>query len=398
MRPSSLPAVLAVLSLAAPLTAHAIHVCDLDGQPIDPANGHTTAHKSGMMHCRDGAGGPLQRDQELRDGVFMGTMRYYRKGVLQSEFTVNERGNRDGLAREFAATDGPKNPVLREESYRNGTHVGLSRTWQADGSTPARLTFYDDDGREIAVAEYTARGQLSGLRCGPRPVFAPHADDATWCGFKGSPQPLTLYGHDGRESSHLVLLRGERIRSETLWENGKPNETSERTETGGIDRAFSPEGIKRREVQWLRVGPPERSRRASTLEQEFHESGTLVRERRWNVAERSSELVLEQRWYLNGQPREKQEFTTVDGRPVRRDTRFHDNGRIASEAAWLLADRYDTQPIGIHKQFDDQGRLREERHHDARGKLTRERSFDETGQLLRDDEVFEDGSRKAVAR
>jgi antitoxin component YwqK of YwqJK toxin-antitoxin module len=386
-----------LLSLAlAPLAAHALLVCDLDGQPVDPANGHTTKGRSGTMHCRDGAGGPLQRDQELRDGVFMGVMRYYRKGVLQSEFNTNERGNRDGLAREFAATEG-NNPVLREESFRNGTRIGLSRSWHANGPL-GRLSFNDDDGRELAVAEFTARGQLSALRCGPRPLFAPHADDAAWCGFKGSPGQVTLFGHDGRERSRLVLLRGERVRSESLWDNGKPAETSERTETGGIDRNFAEDGVKRREVQWVRAGTAERPRRITTLDQEFHENGTLVRERRWTPTERGSELLLEQRWYLNGQPREKQEFVAVDGKPVRRDTRYHDNGRVAFEGSWLVADRYDSTPLAAHKQYDDQGRLRSERSYDARGKLSREREWDEAGQLLRDDELFEDGSRKAVAR
>jgi antitoxin component YwqK of YwqJK toxin-antitoxin module len=123
-----------------------------------------------------------------------------------------------------------------------------------------------------------------------------------------------------------------------------------------------------------------------------------VRERRWTPTERGSELLLEQRWYLNGQPREKQEFVAVDGKPVRRDTHYHDNGRVAFEGSWLVADRYDSTPLAAHKQYDDQGRLRSERVHDARGKLSREREWDEAGQLLRDDELFEDGSRKAVAR
>ena len=385
----------ALLTLALPLAAHAITVCDLDGQPIDMNNGSATAHKTGLVHCRDSATGTLQRDIELRDGVTMGVMRYYRKGVLQAEFTTNARGNREGIAREYAAVDGPKNPLVREDNYVNSTHVGLSRTWLPDG-TPSRLTWYEDDGRESAVAEFTARGQLSALRCGTRPVFAPHADDASWCGFKGSPAKVTLYGGDGRERSHLVLLRGERLSSEELWENGRPSETSERTEAGGVDRRFAEDGVKRREVQWVRAGSSDRPRKVTVLDQEFHERGTLVRERRWQATERGADLVLEQTWYLNSQPRERQDYLLVDGKRTRRETDYHDNGRVAFEGSWR-AEANDSTPIGVHKRFDDQGRLRGESRYDARGKLAHERSLDESGKVTRDDEVYEDGSRKAVS-
>lgn len=89
--------------------------------------------------------------------------------------------------------------------------------------------------------------------------------------------------------------------------------------------------------------------------------------------ERGSELQLEQHWYLNGQP-------------ARRETRFHDNGRVSLEAVSIVKGRYDTQATGTHKGFDDQGRLRIERIHDARGRV------------VRDEALFEDGSRKAFAR
>jgi len=36
--------------------------------------------------------------------------------------------------------------------------------------------------------------------------------------------------------------------------------------------------------------------------------------------------------------------------------------------------------------------------YDERGRIRRERELDERGTVLRDDEVFEDGSRKAVGR
>ena len=123
-----------------------------------------------------------------------------------------------------------------------------------------------------------------------------------------------------------------------------------------------------------------------------------MRERRWRTTERGGELELEQAWYLNGQPKEKLEYLSIDNQAARRDTRFHDNGRIVSEGVWLVKGRYDTQASAVHKQFDDAGRLRRELHHDGRGRIKRERDLDEYGAVTRDDEVFEDGSRKSLSR
>jgi antitoxin component YwqK of YwqJK toxin-antitoxin module len=387
----------AALLLALPTLAHAVQVCELDGQHVNPANGNTTAGKTGLMRCRDADDGRLLREQELRNGVFMGLVRQYRNGILQREFQVNERGNRDGVAREFAATAADPNPLLLEENLRNGTNVGLLRAWHPNGRL-RRVAFHDDGGRELALARFTPQGQLSELRCAPRALLAPDADDAELCGHAGKPATVALFGDDGRLRSRLTHERGERRRSEQLWDNGQVREQQEIGPAGGSDRSFSADGVKRREQQWVTLGEGTRSRRVPTLDQEFHESGKLVRERRWRTTERGGELVLEQTWYLNGQPKDKLDYLSVDNQPARRETRFHDNGRVAWEALWLLKARYETQASGVHKVFDDAGRLRGERHHDVRGRITREREFDEAGAVTRDDEVFEDGSRKALGR
>ena len=78
---------LAALACTLLLAAQAIQVCELDGQPVNPTNGSTTAGKTGLMRCRDG----------------------------------------DGRSCEFAATPGATNPVLRDEMYRDGTAIGLVR-------------------------------------------------------------------------------------------------------------------------------------------------------------------------------------------------------------------------------------------------------------------------------
>lgn len=386
-----------VLAVAGP--AQAIQTCELAGEHVNPANGHTTAGKTGLMRCKDADTGVLQREQELRDGKFLGAVRFYRNGVLEREHRVNERGNRDGLAREYAATPGERNPMLREETLRNGTTVGLARSWHASG-TLRRASFHGDDGREQAVAEFNEQGQLGELRCAAQPLLAPAADDAAWCGHRGGPASVSLYNGRGELTGRRVHERGELRSRESFWGNGKPRETAEIGPQGGIERSFAQDGVKRleRQWQWAAGSTGETKRRVTTLEQEFHDSGTLVRERRWTPGERGAELRSEKRWYLNGQPSEASEYTNEAGRLLRRDTAFHDNGQRRFEGSYAVTGRYEQQAVGVHRGFDAAGRLRAERHHDERGRVTRERELDEAGQVTRDDAVFEDGSRKAFSR
>ena len=138
----------------------------------------------------------------------------------------------------------------------------------------------------------------------------------------------------------------------------------------------------------------------TVLDQEFHESGKLVRERRWRPTERGADLVSEASWYLNGQPKARSDYSVVDGRTLRRETAFHDNGKKSFEGSWQSAPDSGRGELatGTQQSFDSEGRLRAERVYDERGRIKRERALDERGNVVRDDEVFEDGSRKAVGR
>jgi antitoxin component YwqK of YwqJK toxin-antitoxin module len=393
-----------LLGIAASLPASAVESCDLNGQYVSRANGNTTAGKTGLVRCRDGEGGPVVREQELQNGVFMGAVRYFKDGQLEKEYRVNQRGNRDGLAREYARAEGAAKPVLvREETYRDGRTVGISRSWYPSGQL-RRVAFHGDDDREQASAEFTTDGKLYELRCGPRAVLGPDADDARWCGHAAGVSDVVLYSGKGVPKARVSYERGERRKSESLGASGNVSQSEDVSASGGVERAFYADGTKRREVQWV-VAAGERTRRLTTLEQEFHESGKLVHERRWRVIEASgsTELASEQHWYLNGQPKDRVEYTVVEGRRLRQETSFHDNGRKASERAWrgdAAAGRSRERDLatGVHRSWDESGTLRAERYHDERGRVTRERAFDGAGAPVRDDEVFEDGSRKAYGK
>jgi antitoxin component YwqK of YwqJK toxin-antitoxin module len=379
--------------------AFAVQVCELNGKPVNPDNGTTTEGKSGLMRCRESEGGPVVREQELQQGKFMGVVRYFRDGSLEREYHVNERGNRDGLAREWARGEGGgKSQLVREETYRDGRDSGIARSWYPSGQL-RRVSFHGDE-REQASAEFTAQGQLAELRCTSRPVLGTDFDDKTACGHDGAVSAVVLYSGKGQPRGRVAYEHGERRKSETLWDNGAVRELQETTATGGVERSFAADGTKRHEVQWVALAG-DRPGRIVTVDQEFHESGKLVRERRWRAGERGDEPVSESRWYLNGQPKELAEYVSENGRTLRRETLYHDNGKKSFEGAWLVADARGSpgeQPTGMHLSFDADGRLRGERSYDERGRVTRERELDERGKVVRDDEVYEDGSRKAVGR
>ena len=80
----------AALACAA-VPALAVESCELNGAHVNPNNGNTTAGKSGLMRCRDGEGGPVVREQELRGGVFMGVVRFFREGETAGTYTITTK-------------------------------------------------------------------------------------------------------------------------------------------------------------------------------------------------------------------------------------------------------------------------------------------------------------------
>jgi antitoxin component YwqK of YwqJK toxin-antitoxin module len=390
----------ACFALIATQAAHAVQDCDIKGVSVSPYNGSTTAGKTGLMRCVDRDTKQLMREQELREGKFMGLTRFYKDGVLEREYSVNEKGNRDGRSREFAKSG----QVLRDETYRNSNTTGLARTWYENGALK-RVAFYgsandsDSSARESeqAYAEFTSRKQLRELRCGKKPLLAPDVNDAALCGFEGKPSTVELFSESGAVRSCAVLLAGARVKEVGFHDNGKLSYEEETNAERHIERSFSPEGKKRKEVQWRIAKDQQRLRER---EQEFHESGALVMERLWTPleAERESRLQSKATFYLNGQPRSKTAYTREGKEEAREEKTFHDNGQLAAQGKTINEGRYDSRAVGTHQAFNAKGKLIAENIYDNKGRITRERVWDEAGKLERDEEVFEDGSRKAYAK
>ena len=366
--------------------AYAAQDCEINGIGVNPADGNTTAGKTGLMRCKDHDSHELVSEHEVQGGAFVGLVRVYENGKLTKEYAVNASGNMDGRAREFSSNG----QVVRDAVYDDGHETGLVRSFYPSGQ--ARLvTYFADAAAERASVEFTERGQLSALRCGDKPMLAPAADDARLCGFGKEPSRVDLFDGKGILRSSVSYLSGKRVRSEDFYDNGKPSATDEFLPNQRIERRFSSEGIKRREViSLLNERGPIKQR-----EQEFSEKGTLVRDQRWNAA---GDAVSDESFYLNGQPRSKATYGAEGDARLIEITEFHDNGQRAAFGRYLAIDRFRQIPLGTHQRFSEEGTLIAESIYDDKGRVTRERAWDTSGKLERDDEVFEDGSHKALVR
>ncbi|MDR7306351.1 hypothetical protein [Rhodoferax saidenbachensis] len=373
--------------------ALAVQDCEFNGKSVNPDNGNETKGLNGLLRCKDRDTGEIEREYELRNGDSVGLSRYFRKGQLYKEFTITANGPHEGLEREWAANG----RLVLEFTNVNGNARGLRRAWYDDG-TLKRVDWVAENEREGASVQYTPSKQLAGLRCGPKPLLAPHVDDAALCGFGGKPSTVSTYSTEGTVRSTQTLLAGVVQKATSFYSNGKPQEEEERQGSNRIERFFADDGSKRREKLWTEAEKPA----ALLRESEYHASGTLVRERLYTLVDvggrKRSRLASEARFYLNGQPQSKDVYTQEGNTELRDTQRFSDKGLLRAQGRYALDGRYGERAVGVHKSFFDSGKLELEEHYDDKGNVKRQRLWDETGKLLSDDELFEDGSRKAYAR
>ena len=331
---------LAVFCGAASATSSS--VCDIDGKPVQPGDPSSTAGKSGLLRCKDAATGRL----------------------------------------------------LRESTYDSGQELGLARSFYSDGKL-RRAGFRAEPGGERAVVEFSARGQLTYLRCADKPLLDPAVNDRRLCGFEKVASTVELFDDKGVLRSRLVYLNGRRLRAESLYDNGKVASFEEVSGQQRIERQFSSAGVKRRESVTLLLDRG-RSVRQSNLE--YSERGWLVREQRWGA---SGESLRDDSYYTqNGQPKSKLAFSGSAASRMVDVIEFHENGQRATEGRFTAPAHTPLLPVGTHRRFNDRGSLVTEIIYDNKGKLVDERGWDDAGQLIRRDESrpAEDASAETAAR
>ena len=365
------------LSLSSGL-ALAVPQCELNGESVSPNNGHTTAGKSGVMRCTDDSGPIRLREQTLRDGRFEGPALFVMHSGERREYSVNARGNREGVFREWDASG----TLRREQNLDNGQAIGEQKTFAASGHL-ARLDYVVN--RRVAVSiGYLADGSLSALRCAPVSLLP---QDRSVCGHEGQASAVTLHREPGQASGTVSFLAGELVRQTVVNAQGGLVRSEELTRTPGepdrrIKRVYYPSGQLRSETDLLQRDPDVLVREG--VVREWASSGQLTQQTVW-VAGREQRI---EQWYLNGQRKFVQTIQR-EGRNEQRDTTsYWDSGERAAENA-----ERNGRLFGWQRYFGETGVLQREDEHGPRGVLLRRKTYDGRGALEKEERFLEDGSR-----
>lgn len=363
---------MAALMIAVP--AWAVPRCELNGESVNPNNGHTTAGKSGVMRCTDEDGPVRRREQTLLEGRFVGPVVMVLADGERREYSVNERGNRHGLARTF---DG-RGTLRMEENLDNGSNVGVQKRFGESGDLQ-ELNFADGR-RTLLTIAYLADGTLRELRCAPASLVP---QDREVCGHAGRASEVTLYREPGKPSGTVSYLNGQMQRQSVLDREGRLVRNEELKDGRRIKRVFYASGRPRSETDFIERDPGGPGGREGTA-REWAESGQLTQETAW--AQGYEQRI--QQWYLNGKLKMRQQIRR-EGREHERTTEsFWDNGKPAA----INAER-NGRLWGWQKYFNEEGVLLREDEHGERGLLQRRKRYNEQGVLEREERVLEDGSR-----
>lgn len=363
-----------LLSAFACMNAHAVFTCELNGENVSRSNGYTTAGKSGLMRCTDDSGSVRRLDQTLRDGRYVGPVLMVMADGERREYSVNERGNREGVARTF---DG-KGTLRKEENLEDGTAVGVQKNF-AEAGHLEELHFALGR-RTVLTIGYLADGTLSELRCAPVTLVP---QDREVCGHGARASEVTLYRAAGQPSGTVSYLKGQMQRQTVLDRAGRLVRTEELKDGRRIKRVFYPSGQPRSEADFIERDPNSSEGREGVV-REWAESGQLTQTSTWAGG---YEQRIEQ-WYLNGQRKVRQQIRR-EGRNQERTTEsFWDNGKPAA-----VNTERNGRLTGWQKYFSEDGVLQREDEHGERGVLQRRRHYDAKGSLDREERFLEDGSR-----
>lgn len=355
-------------------TAWAIPRCELNGESVSPYNGNTTAGKSGLMRCVNDDGQVRRLDQTLRDGRIHGPVVMELADGERREYSVNERGNRDGLARTF---DG-KGTLRKEENLEDGSAVGVQKNFAEAGHL--QELHFAAGRRTVLTIAWLADGRLTELRCAAVTLVP---QDREVCGHAGRASEVTLYREAGQPAGTVSYLQGQLQRLTVLDREGRLVRNEELKDGRRIKRVFYPSGKPRSEADFIERDPNSREGREGVA-REWAESGQLTQETTW--ADGFEQRI--HQWYLNGKQKLRQQIRR-DGRNQERTTEsFWDNGLPAA-----VNNERNGRLQGWQKYFTEAGVLAREDEHGERGVLLRRKHYSVQGVFEREERFLEDGSR-----
>ena len=131
------------------------------------------------------------------------------------------------------------------------------------------------------------------------------------------------------------------------------------------------------------------SRALEAIEREWLDNGTPIRDQAF-LAGKETQATF---WYMNGKVKEKrvdQAIRQPDGLAGTYVERFSDLGILQASGVYQGQFR----PVGVHRQYDEQGQLQRELTYGPDGSKLSEKTFDAEGAETSADSYFPDGSRK----
>ncbi len=364
-------------ALSAP--AFAISECTVNGKPVNPSNGATTEGLTGLMICRED--GRVIREEELRDGKYIGVRRFFERDGSVKESHINERGNRDGAYVEKDA----QGTVRLEGQYSDGDGIGLFRKFYAGGKR--EKIWWQEKARTSASIEHNPDGSLREIRCGERSYFA---EDRGPCGFEGKAVKNDLYSSRGKLAARQTWQTGKLLAMERFHESGVLAGQALVEDGRRVHRDYAENGKKRSEIVYEPDTAGLFDRSPNRVEREFGPTGQLVHQSRF---QNGVEVEAED-WFLNGKRGRRMSAESAGRGAIRNIEHYRDDGTLVRRERNRAGVR-----LGIQQHLHPNGKVAQEDRYELReggrgSYLAARKTWDENGKALTDDQFFEDGSRK----
>ncbi len=278
--------------------------------------------------------GAVSSEGILRDGKPDGFWKsYYENGNLKSAglrtmFELDSIWN-------FYAEDGN---LEKSITYREGNKNGFTHTYYYYYNADSSKTYY------LYSKELFLNGQHEGL--------------SYYYNKNGNLQFVYPYVNDKRDGSGYEFDKDSTIISIITYRRGylvetvKVNRKDESGQRQGRWIEFYASGEKKTETQYY-------NDKIHGVQRNFDQSGRLINEQR----------------FVDGNPFSPETDTAVADIEIAEYRKtFHENGKIRSEGAFLH-----NLPIGIHKEYDENGNLKLTKEYSSESVLIGEGSFDENG-------------------
>lgn len=369
----------------------------VNGKSINLNNGRETADLTGTVIGKDEDTQAVVNERRFEKGVEV-FMKTYREDGGFTEANFNEKHNRHGEFRDYWS----KNRLKEEARYDNGRNIGWRKRWNASGN----LEFEEFYGNKPIGNEwvkfsrsFNSKKQIERIQCHPED---PPTEFKELCGFNGAANTVNLYNSAGELDEKRTYLNSNII-SRVMFEKDK--KVQEITMTNDIETTtkYYPNGHIKTRVQ--RKKDSDNRFNYDGVEQGFFEEGTPAYEAHWAA----NQLMSYKEYFMNKAiALELSNLKTKNSHePEYYFKEYFDSGSISREGqgalrinfspgSWAGGAKekiyfYNSRPVGVQKNYFENGKLEIEQTYNSDGKLdgTLKKYYD-TGDL-REESLYKAG-------